>query len=254
MMATATLAALIVATGLGAAAQAATGFGFAIIAAPVFLWVFDSTAAIPILVALHVVQSILLVPRVWHAAGRWHLSRLVMGAGIGCPLGLWLLTGADTRQLKLGVGVTILAVLGLLLWRHRRLAGSSATDAASDISTASTMTAGCAAGALTALLVMPGPPLMVYFLRHPQAAAATRALTLTFFAICYVAVTAANVTLGLLDGRSIAVLAILAAPVALGTLAGWSLARRIDDRHMRNIMLALLALSGIGALASAVAG
>ncbi|MEZ5852516.1 MAG: sulfite exporter TauE/SafE family protein [Hyphomicrobiaceae bacterium] len=247
-----TLAALTIATGLGAAVQAATGFGFAIVAAPVFLWAFDSTAAIPILVALHVVQSALLVPRVWHAADGWHLSRLVAGATVGCPVGLWLLTGADTRQLKLGVGVTILAVLGMLLWRQRRYADPGENAACPGASTASTMTAGCAAGALTALLVMPGPPLMVHFLRHPQAAAATRALTLSFFAICYVAVTAANALLGQIDGGSLPILALLAAPVVLGTFAGWAIVGRIDDRRLRIVMLGLLALSGIGAVVSAL--
>lgn len=93
---------------------------------------------------------------------------------------------------------------------------------------------------------------MVHFLRHPQAAAATRALTLSFFAICYVAVTAANALLGQIDGGSLPILALLAAPVVLGTFAGWAIVGRIDDRRLRIVMLGLLALSGIGAVVSAL--
>lgn len=242
---------LSLATFAGALVQAATGFGFAIIAAPVFLWVMNSTAAIAVLVALHVVQSAIVVPRLWPKASRWHLKRLALGAVAGCPFGVWLLTGMDVRALKLAVGVVILGVIGLLVWRECA-AGGRARPAGGKSSGGTTLATGVLSGALTALLVMPGPPLMVYFMRDRHAGDAVRALSLSFFALCYVAVTAAFALLGMLDGRALWMAAMLAPAVLLGTVAGLAAAGLFSDAELRLALLALLFLSGIGAIASAV--
>ena len=113
------LLALGLAAFAGALVQAATGFGFAILAAPVFLFVIGTTAAIPVLVALHVLQSAIIVPGVWRRASRWHIKRLLLGALLGCPLGLWLFQGFAVRGLKLTVGLLILGSI------KRRLKGLS---------------------------------------------------------------------------------------------------------------------------------
>ncbi|MGE0699490.1 MAG: hypothetical protein AB7O57_10375, partial [Hyphomicrobiaceae bacterium] len=88
-----------------AGVQAATGFGFAILAAPVFLAALGSTAAIPILVALHVVQSALVVPKVWRRVPPSLFLSLGAGALIGMPLGLAVFQTIGLRELNLGAGL-----------------------------------------------------------------------------------------------------------------------------------------------------
>ncbi len=244
---------LAAATFIGAFVQAATGFGFAIIAAPVFLWVMNSTAAIAVLVALHVVQSLMVVPRLWAKASMWHLQRLAAGAFIGCPVGLWLLSKMDVRGLKLTVGVVILVVIGLLIWRELSTAARSGPAAAVGGPGAAAVVTGVVSGALTALLVMPGPPLMVYFMRERHAGDAVRALSLSFFALCYVAVTVAQAIGGALGIGALVTLAWLTPAVILGTLAGLAIARCFTDRGLRMAILALLFLSGVGSIVSAFA-
>lgn len=246
------LAVMGVATLLGALVQAATGFGFAIIAAPLFLLAMNTPGAIPILVALHVVQSAMLVPGLWRRASRWHLKRLVIGAVGGCPAGLWLFHGANVRALKLTVGCVILAVIGLLLMRelatrHRRQAAGTRGRG-----TAATLATGAISGALTALLVMPGPPLMIYFMGARQTADAVRALSLSFFGLCYVAVTAANVATGGMPRAAWITTGLLAPAVIAGTVAGTALGPRLGDAGMQRAIFALLLLSGIGAIVSAL--
>ncbi len=239
------------ATFAGAMIQAATGFGFAIVAAPVFLAVINSTAAIAILVALHVVQSLWMVPRLWHAAPRWHVRQLVLGAAIGCPIGFAILQVANVRALKVGIGVVILFVTLIFVLRQRGMIGATATDTTADRPMPG-LAAGAVSGAMTALLVMPGPPLMIYLIGRGLAKDAARALSLSFFAVCYVTVFALSLMSGAFDAAAWRTVAVLAVIVPIATIGGSKLSERIPEARFQPILLALLLLSGIGAIASAV--
>ncbi len=244
------LAALAAATLAGALVQATTGFGFAIVAAPVFLAVMNSKAAIPVLVALHIVQSALLAPRLWTAVSRWHLKRLAAGAAVGCPLGLLLLQRLDVRGLKLVLGGLILVALVLFVVRGRmQPAGVGQPQHRRGPLTALT---GLASGVLTSILVMPGPPLMAYLAGERWPRDASRALSLTFFAGCYVLVFLLALAAGAVDAAGWRAIAVLAPASLLGTLAGLRLAPRISEAHFRQAILGLMLLSGLGAILSAL--
>lgn len=242
------LVALAAATLLGAAVQAATGFGFAILAAPVYLAVLNSAEAVPLLAALHVVQSAMLVPRLWSHVPRTEFRLLMLGAAVGCPLGLLLFLGLDVRGLKLVAGVVILVATALMYIRSRRGSAPQGEAAGPTLTTAT----GVVSGALTSLLVMPGPPLMLLMMRKPMEPAAARALSLTFFAVCYVAVTAMNVAAGSLRAVAWATAAALVLPVIAGTILGMRLLSLLPARHFMAVLYVLLALAGIGAIASAI--
>ncbi|MFM9940169.1 MAG: sulfite exporter TauE/SafE family protein [Hyphomicrobiaceae bacterium] len=244
------LTALGLATLAGALVQATTGFGFAILAAPVFLAVMNSKAAIPVLVALHIVQSAMLAPKLWTKVSRWHLYRLAAGAAIGCPLGLLLLGYLDVRGLKLTLGVLILLALVLFVVRGRmQSAGLRHPQPERGPLTAMT---GLASGALTSILVMPGPPLMAYLAGERWPRDASRALSLTFFAGCYVLVFALALAAGTVAVADWWLILVLAPASLLGTLAGLRLAPRISEAHFRQAILALMLLSGLGAIVSAL--
>jgi uncharacterized membrane protein YfcA len=249
------LAMLAAATAAGAALQAGTGFGFAILAAPVFLAVLQSTSAVPILVALHVVQCVIIVPRIWNAIPWPDFKRLAVGALLGCPVGLLLFRYLDVRQLKLGVGLVILGVTSLMIWRRARAAVAIAvphdTRSPENASRQRVIT-GALSGALTAVLVMPGPPLMVSLLRHPLPAASARALSIGFFAACYLAVLAVQGAAGDLDAAAGSIVAWLIAPVVLGTIGGLLGVRWLTDRHFAPLMTVLLLAAGVGAIMSAL--
>jgi uncharacterized membrane protein YfcA len=247
------IALLALAAAMGAAVQAATGFGFAVLAAPVYLAVLDSTAAVPILVALHVVQCAFLVPRVWGSVP-WHtFLHLAVGAAVGCPLGLWLFSALDVRQLKLAAGILILVATGLLIRRRSRpIRPQNAADSSVAHPASATIVTGALAGALTAVLVMPGPPLMVHFLHRPLPQEPGRALSITFFAACYVAVFAAHIMSGTLTPNAWGLVPWLVLPVLAGTAAGIWGARWLSDRHFAAAIYVLLVAAGLGALLSAL--
>ena len=242
------LLALAAATLVGAAVQAITGFGFAILAAPVFLAVLNSTEAVPLLAALHIVQSAMLVPRLWSKVPAQLFRWLMLGAGIGCPLGLMLFSSLDVRGLKLAAGVTILVASALMYLRSRRRLAPRPQDGG----TLEPVAMGVMSGALTALLVMPGPPLMILLMRKPLPPETARALSLTFFAACYVAVTLMNLGLGTLTLASAPTAMQLVLPVIAGTIGGRKLAPLLPARHFMAALYMLLVLAGLGAIVSAL--
>lgn len=249
---------LAAATFAGAFVQAVSGFGFAIVAAPVFLWATGSTAAIPMLVLLHLVQSAMVVPAVAGSAPRDALCGLLTGAAVGCPAGLALFLLADVRTLELSTGAVILVITALIVAReiaHRADARDARASASASAASAASAgmpgrITGVASGALTALLVMPGPPLMVWTMRAGLGRDDARALSLTFFAACYLFVALLQLAAGQLSARMLGLAVLLAPVVVAGTAAGMRFARRLSEHMFRTVVLVLLALSGLAALAS----
>lgn len=244
----------------GALVQAATGFGFAIIAAPVFLAVMNSHAALQILVVIHLVQTVIMVPRIWGKVPKTLLSLLVAGALVGSPIGLSVFLALDVQLLKLSVGALILAVTALLIAReisaHRRRAGQpiEIVDLEDPRVTPRipAFLTGIGSGALTALLVMPGPPVMLYFAGRQGPPEQTRALAITFFGLCYLTVTILNAVWAGMGPQVWGLAALLGPAVVVGTMAGMRLASRLTHGSFRIAVFVLLVLSGVGAVVSAL--
>ena len=103
-------AAMALAVTLGAGVQAAIGFAFGLIAAPVLLVAMGSGAAIQVLVVVHLVQSLMLVPRLWHLAPRKILVTLMLASVVGFPIGLLVFLSLDLTALTLAVGISLMVV------------------------------------------------------------------------------------------------------------------------------------------------
>lgn len=238
----------------GALVQAATGFGFALVAAPVFLAVMNSSAALQVLVAIHVVQSAMLAPRLIRFAPRRLLIGLTAGSLIGLPLGLWLFLRLDLETLKLVLGVVMLAFGALLLAREQGML-ERLSSAASDwerVPRWLTGLCGAAAGFLTAVLIMPGPPviLLAAWLGLPKLE--SRALSLTFFSFCYLVVTTMHAMSGTMTASTWLLIVGLAPAVAAGTVVGNRLAAGLSERRFRYAILAITIVSGLAALSSSL--
>ena len=239
----------------GSVVQAATGFGFAIVAAPLFLIAMNSHAALQVLVVVHLVQTVMMLGGIWALVPRRMLKLLVAGALVGSPIGLMVFMHLDVNALKLTVGVLILLFTTLLIareagWIGRRSPQWSADGTGADPSPLACLT-GAISGAMTALLVMPGPPLMLHLSYRPLSHAHARALAVAFFGLCYLFVTALN-TFWSGMGEGVWWLAFGLAPVVfIGTHLGLRLSRYLTQGAFRIAVLVLLVLSGLGAVLSA---
>lgn len=241
----------------GAVVQSATGFGFAIVAAPMFLIAMNSHAALQVLVVVHLVQTAMMLRGVWALVPVHLLRTLVAGALIGSPLGLVVFMSLDVNALKLTVGVLILLFTTLLIAREVGWFSRKSPDHTADatrVEPAPPLAAltGAVSGAMTALLVMPGPPLMLYLSHAPLPHGNARALAVAFFGLCYLFVTALN-TFWAGMGDGVWWLALALAPIVYaGTHAGLRLSRYLTQGGFRAAVLVLLVLSGLGAILSAI--
>ena len=102
-------------TLIAAAAQGATGFGFAILVISFYLAILNSVAAVQLTIAVTLVISIVLVPRLWRQASRGLLGRLVVGTALGFPIGLLGYHYLSLGAVKIAVAVLIIAFAGYLL-------------------------------------------------------------------------------------------------------------------------------------------
>ena len=245
------LAAMMAAAFAGAFVQAAIGFGFALVAAPVFLIAMQSGAAMQLLVMIHVVQSAMLVPSLWRKAPRDLLTLMLIGSLAGIPLGLALFLALSLDTLKLTVGVVMLAFTALLIVRDAGLldrwlksVGPPHPAAASSV--------GMAAGALTSVLVLPGPPLILYVAARRMEKLESRALSLTFFAFCYIAVTVMHALWSGISVETWSLVGLLSPAVIAATVLGAMLARSLSETWFRRGITVVSLLSGAWLVLSAV--
>ena len=220
------------------------GFGMALIAISFFLIILQSGEAVQILIVMNLVITIGLAGAVWSQVDRALWGRLVMGAFLGFPVGLWVFSNADIGQLRIGVAVTILVFVAVtVLWKPSGNEGS-----AGRFRTPSALAVGAVAGALTASLGMPGPPVVLYLTGLGVGKTATRAIALSFFVIALGATLVLQVaTVGV--GASVWMSAGVLLPVAgVGSYVGSGLSKRISEAAFRTATLAVVAATGVYAL------
>lgn len=246
-----TLAILMGAAFAGAFVQSAVGFGFALIAAPIFLAAMQSGSAMQVLVAIHVVQSAMLVPGLWRRAPKELLSPMLLGSLVGFPAGLFVFLALDFNTLKLTVGVVMLAFTAFLIAGERSWL-SHLFVVRGPPHPAAAATVGASAGALTSVLVMPGPPLILYVAARRLGKLESRALSLTFFAFCYVMVTLLHAVWTGMSAETWAAAGALTPAVIIATLLGNRLAHRLSEARFRAAVLAISFLSGVWAIWSSL--
>ena len=232
--------------------QAAFGFGFAILAAPLFLVVMDSTGAIPVLALLNLGVSVLVAARLWRQAPPRLLGLLCAASVAGFPLGLVLFRSADVSQLKLVTGIVIMVFAALLYVRER---GQAAMDFAAATglppSARIALVFGALSGVMGAALAMPGPAAMLYLSAARLPKDQSRALALAFFSFVYAGTCLLHAWDGGLSAARATLAAKLMVAVVAGAVAGHALARHIPEARFRRLMLAILFVAGLSAVLSA---
>ena len=240
---TAELVAVVLVTGFAAATQSITGFGYALIVVPGLTLLFGPKVAV-------VAMTSVGVPLVAWNAMRWRADiqrreaiTVTVAALLGMPIGIAVLTRADDQVLTAIIGVTIL-VLTAWLWRGLQLPTGRATE----------LTAGFASGALAASVGTNGPPLVIAFQATGMPPEPFRAT----LQVCFFVEGAIALLLFWSQGlfvHDVGPIVLVGLPAsACGALLGDRFAARVHQGPFRTAVLALLVLSGVLALITAVRG
>jgi uncharacterized membrane protein YfcA len=238
------LAAAVLIVFIAAICSSLTGFGFALTMVPLLALTWDVELAIATTVLLAVLNSAALL---FEVRGHFEPSRvgtLLLGYVIGVPFGVLLLERLDTDALKVMVAATVLvtgiALFFLPAYEIRRGANPLGVGA------------GAVSGVLGPTTSMIGPPVIIYLLgRHPQIEA-FRSTTLAFFLPSGILTAVIFIALGRITQDVLITAAVCIPGMVLGGIAGSWLRQHLSQERFRVLVLAVLVLSALAVLLSAL--
>ena len=227
---------------LAAAVQAHSGFGFALLLVPFSGALIGTKETVLLAAVLALAMNALQSFRLRAFVQRRTASVLAVGSFVGMPAGVAVLLLANPSVLKAGTALAVLAATALLATGARLPAGGARSDLA----------AGMVSGVLNTSTGISGPPVALYLQGRLLPASEFRGTIAAFF---FVTSIGALVLLALLAGieTKVVTVSLLSLPFLFaGSTAGNVLFARTSEAHFRRVVLAVLALSGLTALALSV--
>jgi uncharacterized membrane protein YfcA len=184
------------------------------------------------------------VVAVWsyRAHAKWaHVWRLMPWTAAGVVLGYFAMGRIDDRQARVLIGVIILVMVSMQLWRRARAKPGEISDHGAWFAP----TVGVLAGFTTLVANAAGPLMAIYLLamRLPKmeyvGTAAVFFLLLNLFKVPFM------VDLGLITSDSFGFNLALAPVVFLGAIVGRRLLPKINQKLFENLALGLSAVAGV---------
>ncbi len=220
---------------VAAMVQSTTGFGFSLLAVPLLSLAIPTEIAVVVAATLGTLTSSVQAIGEREHGDRPTIRRMLVGAAIGAPFGLILLSVASNRQLKFGLAAVILAFLIINLRGITIERGSRVVD----------VVAGTISGVLNTSLSTNGPPLVMALHARHLAPSVFRGTISAVFAGTGV------ITVGLFlasgrynsDVRELLVVAVPA--MVIGYATGARLRRHIDPPRFRQAVMGLLTATAI---------
>jgi hypothetical protein len=227
---------------LSAAAQAASGFGYALLAVPLLALLMNAKTAVVTTGVVGLFLQSTMALRDHRSIQRASIVAASIGAFVGMPIGLLILDRVDERTLTVAIALTVLGFTAALA-SGMRVPPGTGTDTV----------AGLASGTLSTSTGTSGPPLVIAFHAREMTPVAFRATLAAQFLIQG----AASVVAFAVAGRVTAEVGWLALAGIPGLALGWMLGQRVftrlDQPRFRQLVLAMLALSGLASLIGALA-
>jgi uncharacterized protein len=233
------LVALVVSAG--AVAQAVSGFGFALLTVPLLAVLLGPKTAVVTDNVVGIALVSLMVLRNRHGIERRTVFLVSVAAILAMPLGLLILTEVDARVLTIIIGVTVLALTAALV-KGLTLPDRDLTD----------VLAGFISGVLATSTGTNGPPLVIAFHGKNLEPTVFRATLAASFFVQSLATLVSFTAAGKITTEVLKAALAGYPGIVLGVLAGERLARRIDRRQFRLVVLAMLVASALASIARAI--
>ncbi len=220
------------------------GFGTGLIALGIWLHVMPPSVAAPLVVVCSIVSQVQTFPAIWHAIRPRRVVPFIIPGLIGVPVGTACLGYLDPAAFRTGMGLLLIGFSSFCLVAGTRLKiqwGGRVADGC----------VGLAGGFLGGLAGLPGPLPTMWAAVRGYSKDERRSLFQSFNLAMLVAALASYAVSGHLTG-AVGRAALAALPGTLiGAWLGARAYRRLSDLHFHNVILALLAASGVTLLWSA---
>ena len=223
------LAAITLAASL---ARGFSGFGAALIFVPLVSALLGPKVTVPLLLVTDGIMTAGMIPAAVKAADRRDVLTMTVGAVVGIPSGIWLLTAVDTLTLRWIIVAVAGSMLVLLLsgWRYRGRPQARLT-----------VLVGLISGLFSGAAQIGGPPVVAYWLGGTLRATVVRANIVFYFAFSTVISAIGYFWGGLFSGQILTLAALIAPIYGFGAWAGSRMFGLASERTFRLISFAMIA-------------
>jgi len=228
---------LVAVAALAAVVSGVTGFGYGVVAMSVLPLFLSLRVLNPSITILSCANS-LYVLATGRREVRWKsLLPLLLGAGVGIPLGIFLLCRLDDHAARRILGAVLVAYVAYDLLPVPKLrSGLSPLWGAGF---------GLLSGALGGAFAMGGPPVVIYFSLCGMSKEEMRPSLAAYFVMTYVYKIPLLVLGGFFTAEVGRTVLFMLLPTMAGVVAGQLLARRIPNRAFQKVLTAFLAATAV---------
>lgn len=238
-LSTGRFAVLCLVVAVAAVIRGLTGFGFAILAVPLMGLVIEPAQA----VVLAIILQMLIGPfGLRHSIGvidRRSIGTIMIAACITTPIGLWLLASLPAEYARFAIAAIGLGCFFGFMGKRAETPNESMPML---------LTVGATSGVLNGFAAMPGPPVVLHFVRDGVPPAVARGSMIAIFFATATMATLVAWWRGMID-RELIVLTLASFPLmVVGNAIGARFFGRVSDSVWRGAVIALLAVAAIGAM------
>ena len=230
---------LIIAAFAAGIVRGFAGFGTAMVFVPIAALVVEPIHAILIMMTFDLFGPITLLPRAWRDGEPRDVGLLGMGAVIGLPFGIYLLTRLDPIVFRWLISLLALGLLVLLAsgWRYRNPLGVLMTGIVGVIS-----------GFLCGVAALPGPPVILSYMSSPRAPQVVRGNTMMYLFLVDIMTFVMFAIKGLIVLVPLVIGLVLTVPYAIAGLIGQRVFNPEKEHIYRRVAYILIAASALAGL------
>ena len=224
---------------VGGAVRGFAGFGAGMIIMPVASAIFDPRLAVAAAIIIDFVVTLPLVPPAMKKCDWRTITPAILGTIATIPLGTFVLVNADPQNVRWGISIMIMLMLGLLLsgWRYK---GRPTTLASLGV--------GGIAGFLSGLAQIPGPPVVTYWMSGPFPIGIIRANLIVFFFFEAILASGAYLFSGLFTPQVLSLVVLVVPTYALAIWTGARLHGLATEHSFRIVAYILIAIAAFTSL------
>lgn len=230
---------LICATCIAGIVRGFAGFGTAMVFMPMAALVAEPIHAILMMITFDLFGPLALLPRAWRDGEPKDVGLLGIGAIIGLPFGVYLLTQLDPIIFRWMVSLLALSLLILLVsgWRYRNPLNAFMTSAIGVIS-----------GFLCGIAALPGPPVILSYMSSPRRSQVIRGNTMMYLFLVDILTFLVFAIKGLLVLVPLVIGAILVVPYTIAGLIGQKIFNPEKEHIYHRVAYVLIASSALAGL------
>ena len=216
--------------------QGLAGFGIGLVSLAFLPFLMSPQHAIVLITIYAAVFIVIIFVPLRHDFTMHGMTELMVGTILATPAGVWLLAALPPDLLKRLIGLVLLAIVALewLGLYPERLRGRGWGFGA-----------GLAAGVLGGAIGTPGPPVILYAAAQDWSTRTVKANIQTFLIVNQAVILVGYWWAGLLDREVWRLTWLYAVPAVIGLVAGMFLFTRLDRGRFRQVVFAVLFISGL---------